>query len=252
MGKTVYGLNIANHVADHSGPVLFVSLEMSKLQLGLRQQANFGGISMTALQEGNLDAEDFNFRLPNAVRRATESRLYCDFRSGQTAAQIRAKAKAVKRKHGLSMIVIDYLGKMTAPRAENRTNEVRMMVSALKDMAKDLQVPVMALAQLSRKVEDRPNKRPMMSDLRDSGDIEQEADVIQFLYRDEYYDHDSPHRGYVEVITAKQRMGEPGTDFLVFQGQYSRMSNADMREVHRMDAVASAKPYSKKTRGFDA
>ena len=252
MGKTVYALNIAEYVSDHVGPALFVSLEMSKLQLGLRQQANFGGISLNALQSGDLTAEDFEVRLPLAVKKATESRLFCDFRPALSPAQVKAKAKALKRKHGLSLIVVDYLQKMTVRGAENRLNEIRLIASGLKNLAKELQVPVIALSQLSRAVEQRPNKRPMMSDLRESGDIEQEADVIQFLYRDEYYNPSGPYKGVVEVITSKQRMGEPGNDYLTFLGQFSRMSNADMQEIHRMAALEDLSTTRRSaSKGFD-
>ncbi|QBJ80533.1 replicative DNA helicase [Aquitalea sp. USM4] len=252
MGKTVYALNVAEYVAEHRGPVLFISLEMSKLQLGLRQQANYGSIPLNVLQSGELTGEDFDYRLPLAVKKATESRIFCDFRSALSPAQVKAKAKAIQRKHGISMIVIDYLQKMTARGAENRTNEIRLIASGLKNMAKDLQVPVLALSQLSRKVEERPNKRPMMSDLRESGDIEQEADIIQFLYREEYYDSSSPFKGVVEVITGKQRMGEPGTDYLTFQGQYSRMRDADMGEIHRMHSMAEERPAKQRKGGIAA
>lgn len=226
MGKTVYALNVARHVAETTGTALVFAMEMGAQQQALRMVADSGGVPLGRLMSGRIEDDDWA-GLTNAARKMAESRLYVDFRAGVSVQQVRSQARRVQRQHGLSLIVIDYLTLMTLPGGETNAVQVGLATRGLKAVAKEMGVPVIVLAQLSRKVEERSNKRPLMSDLRESGAIEQDADVIQMLYRDEYYNPDSPDVGVVEVGTVKHRMGECGTDRLLFQGEYSRMRDLD-------------------------
>lgn len=242
MGKTVYAMNIADHVAANVGTVLVHSLEMSEKQLGERQLASASGVSLDRIMSGQLEDDDWT-PLAAGVAKVSEYRQQLDFRPGVTVQQIRAKARRMKRQGGLTEIVVDYLTLMTMPDGDNQNLKVGLVTKGLKQLAKEFQVPVIVLCQLNRDVEKRANKRPMLSDLRDSGAIEQDADIIQFLYRDEYYDPDTPDVGVVEIITAKYRQGQVGTDRLIFQGHCSRMKDLDMssyrprqREVRQQTA----------------
>lgn len=223
MGKTCFATNIAENVAVNNQTVLFFSLEMSDEQLTLRTLASQGSINLTKLRLGKIDDEDWT-RLNHGVGKIHDAPFFIDQSPMITASQMHAKARRIKRQHGLSLIVIDYLQLMSEG-GDNRNNELSTITRKLKLMAKDLNIPVICLSQLSRKVEERANKRPMLSDLRDSGAIEQDADIVVLMYRDDYYNKDSMNKGLAEAEVAKQRMGETGTVFLSFQGEYSRFKD---------------------------
>jgi len=218
MGKTAFAMQIANAVAvDRS--VLVLSLEMSIEQLHERNVSYFGGIEGRKLRDvSQMEQEDWE-RVTHATMKINELNLFLDAQPAMSLMDIRTKARTVKRKHGLDLIIVDYIGLMSGGQGDNRTQEVGTYSRGLKSLAKELNVPVVALAQLSREVEKRANKRPQASDLRDSGEIEQDADIIMFLYRDEVYDPDSMQKGVCEVIVNKQRMGEPGTVPVSYSGR---------------------------------
>lgn len=223
MGKSAFAVNIAENVAQSGLPALVFSLEMSKEQLAFRTIASTGSVNMSRMRSGRLDDEDWP-RLTNAMGKIQDAQLFIDDNAMTTATQMHARARSMKRKHGLALIVIDYLQLMTEG-GENRNTELSTITRKLKLMAKDLNVPVICLSQLSRKLEERGDKRPMMSDLRDSGAIEQDADVVVMMYRDEYYNPDTMNKGIAEAIICKQRMGPTGTVLLTFQGEYSKFSD---------------------------
>lgn len=224
MGKTAFATNIAENVAIDSGlPVIFYSLEMSDEQLATRAIANQGGVNLHVLRSAEVGDSDWD-RLTHAVGKMADAPLFIDSNPMTTATQMHVRARRMQRKHGLSLIVIDYLQLMTEG-GDNRNNELSTITRKLKLMAKDLNVPVICLSQLSRKVEERADKRPMLSDLRDSGAIEQDADMVVMMYRDEYYHPESQNKGIAEANLAKQRMGETGIVLLAFQGEYSRFAN---------------------------
>ena len=226
MGKTSFAMNIAEHAALKSGmPVAVFSMEMPGEQLAMRLLSSLGRIDQHKLRTGKLEDEDWP-RLTSAVGLLAEAKMFIDDTPGLTPNELRARARRLKREHDLGLIVIDYLQLMQINgRSENRTNEISEISRSLKGLAKELNVPVIALSQLNRSLEQRPNKRPVMSDLRESGAIEQDADVITFIYRDEVYDEDSPDKGTAEIIIAKQRNGPIGTCRLTFLGQYTRFEN---------------------------
>lgn len=241
MGKTAFALNIAEHVALNGGTALVFSLEMSKEQLTERAISSIGGISSAALRSGNLTDDDFS-RLTVALGKLSSARLVIDEAATQTIAQMRSRARRIKREHGLGLVVVDYIqlmGSTDLKRTTNRNEEVGQITRGLKLMARELDVPVIALSQLSRDVEKRPDKRPMMADLRDSGSIEQDADLILMAYRDEYYYPEGPFKGLAEVLVRKHRMGELGDVRLTFQGEFSRFLNAGPEAWSR--ALAAAK-----------
>jgi len=254
MGKTAFALNIAEHVAANDGkPVIVFSLEMTKEQLVARSLASLGGIPMKAIRSGQgIEWDNLSF----AVGKLHRSQLRIVDVPAMTVQQMRAKARRMARKHGLSLIVVDYIqlarGDLATTKTGNREQEVSSISRALKALAKEFACPVIALSQLNRKVEDRSDKRPMLSDLRDSGAIEQDADVILMMYRDEYYNKDSPDKGIAEVIIGKQRMGETGMVPLLFRGEVSRFDNltADARRS-MYEARSLAKPMARGTRGFN-
>lgn len=243
MGKTTLAQNLAENVALAGGPVYFASLEMGAAQLAERSMARFGRVSTTAMRRGELDQRDYDAPLMIADDPATVS----------TAARIRLGAiKARQRFGSLALIVIDYLQLMRAE-GNTRNEEFGSITRALKLAAKELHVPVVLLSQLSRQVEQRSDKRPMLSDLRESGAIEQDADVVLMCYRDEYYNRDaSPYKGLAEVIVRKQRMGAVGEILLRFEGEFSRFSDAT--ESDRAAVVAarsSAQPKQARRKGFE-
>ena len=223
MGKTALALNLALNSALLGGAgVGIYSLEMSRHQLVDRLLCSLGMIDGTKLRTGNLDADDWD-RLNNAGEQLRQLKIHINDRPGLSISEVRADALALKAKEPtLGLVLLDYIQLMgaTDPRA-SRVQQVSEMSRGLKALAKDLNVPVVALSQLSRGVEQRQDKRPMMSDLRESGAIEQDADVILFIYRDEYYNPDSADQGLAEVIIAKQRNGPTGTVKLAFQKQYT-------------------------------
>lgn len=221
MGKTALATNIAENVAiGQNLPVMIFSLEMSDEQLATRALANQGSVSLNTLRSAKMHDDDWG-RLTNAVGRVAEVPMFIDSNPATTASQMHVRARRIKRQHGLSLIVIDYL-QLMADGGDTRNNELSTITRKMKIMAKDLGVPVICLSQLSRKVEDRGDKRPMLSDLRDSGAIEQDADLVVMMYRDDYYNKESPNKGIAEANIAKQRMGETGVVMLTFQGEYSR------------------------------
>jgi replicative DNA helicase len=226
MGKTTFAMNIAEHVAiKDQVPVAVFSMEMPGEQLAMRLMSSLGRIDQTKVRTGKLDDDDWP-RLTSAVSILSKAPLFIDDTPALSPTELRARARRLKREHDLGLIVIDYLQLMQVPgHKENRTGEISEISRALKALAKELNVPVIALSQLNRSLEQRPNKRPVMSDLRESGAIEQDADVIMFIYRDEVYDEDSADKGTAEIIIGKQRNGPIGMRRLTFLGQHTRFEN---------------------------
>ncbi len=226
MGKTSFAMNIAEHAAIKDNvPVAVFSMEMPGEQLAMRLMSSLGRIDQTRVRTGKLDDDDWP-RLTSAVSILSKAPLFIDDTPALSPTELRARARRLKREHNLGLIVIDYLQLMQVPGSnENRTGEISEISRSLKALAKELEVPVIALSQLNRSLEQRPNKRPVMSDLRESGAIEQDADVIMFIYRDEVYDEDSPDKGTAEIIISKQRNGPIGMRRLTFLGQHTRFEN---------------------------
>ncbi len=227
MGKTTFAMNIAENVAiNNKVPVAVFSMEMPGDSLAMRMMSSLGRIDQHRVRTGKLEDDEWP-RLTSAVSILADAPLFIDDTAALTPTEIRAKARRLKREHGdLGMIVIDYLQLMQAPSAgENRATEISFISRSLKALAKELNVPVIALSQLNRNLEQRPNKRPVMSDLRESGSIEQDADLVVFIYRDEVYNEDSPDRGSAEIIIGKQRNGPIGKVRLTFLGQYTKFEN---------------------------
>ena len=227
MGKTVFGVNLLEHAAlTADKPGLMFSLEMPSESITMRLFSSLGRISQQKIRSGQLNDEDWP-RLSSAVSMLSQAKLYIDDTPALSPQDMRARARRVARENGgLSMILVDYLQLMTiAGSKENRTNEVSEISRSLKGLAKELDVPLVALSQLNRGLEQRTDKRPVMSDLRESGAIEQDADVIAFIYRDEVYNEDSPDKGTAEIIIRKHRNGPIGDIRLSFLGQYIRFEN---------------------------
>ncbi|MHB8916871.1 MAG: replicative DNA helicase [Desulfocucumaceae bacterium] len=226
MGKTSFGMTVAHQAAlQHKVPTAVFSLEMSKAQLVQRLLCAEAMVDMQKVRSGNLSEMDWN-KLAEAAAKLAGIPLYIDDSPGLSVRQVRAKARRLKAEKGLGLIVIDYLQLMQgASRSENRQQEIADISRSLKALAKDLEVPVMALAQLSRSVEQRDKKRPIMSDLRESGSLEQDADIVMFIYREEYYKPDTEKRGIAEIIVAKQRNGPTGSVELAFLREYTRFMN---------------------------
>ncbi len=226
MGKTTLALNIAEHAAYKTKKAVIVySMEMSASQLAFRLISSIGRINATRLRTGQLEDEDWS-RVNMAIKMLSDMKVFIDDTPALSPDVLRSKARRIKREHDLGLIVIDYLQLMQVPgSSENRTNEISEISRSLKALAMELKVPVIALSQLNRGLESRTDKRPVMSDLRESGAIEQDADIITFIYRDEYYNKDSNDKGLAEVIIAKQRNGPTGTVKLKFFGEYTRFDN---------------------------
>jgi replicative DNA helicase len=229
MGKTAFALNIAEHVAVQEGlPVLVFSMEMGAAQLALRLVGSLGRIDQQNLRTGRLKSEEWE-RLTEAVERLGQVQMFIDETPALNSSELRARARRMARQFGgtLGLIVIDYLQLMSGSSSseENRATEIGEISRGLKALAKELQCPVIALSQLNRSVESRNDKRPMMSDLRESGAIEQDADVIMFIYRDEYYNKDSKEPGVAEIVIGKQRNGPVGTVKLTFLKPLTRFDN---------------------------
>jgi replicative DNA helicase len=228
MGKTALAMNIVEHVALHLKKAAAVfSMEMSGPQLAMRMIGSVGRVNQHELRTGTFQEDDWS-RLVDAVGKLNEAQIYIDDTAGLNALEVRSRARRLHRQcGGLSLIVVDYLQLMSASgggREENRATEVAEISRSLKGLAKELNVPVVALSQLNRSVESRQDKRPMMSDLRESGAIEQDADVILFIYRDEVYNPDTPNK-FAEIIVAKQRNGPTGMRKLTFLGMHTRFEN---------------------------
>jgi replicative DNA helicase len=226
MGKTAAALGIATNVAMTSGlPVLFFSLEMGHRELAQRILASEAKVDSQKLRTGKLDQQDWS-KIGKALGRL-EIPLFIDENPNVTVMEIRAKARRLKQRYGgLGLIVVDYLQLMSGTGAENRQLEISEISRGLKILAREIEAPVLALSQLSRNLESRADKRPMLADLRESGSLEQDSDVVMFIYRDEVYNPDSPDRGSAEIIVAKHRNGPIGTRRLVYLGTYTRFENA--------------------------
>ncbi|MDI9239742.1 replicative DNA helicase [Lysobacter sp. LF1] len=228
MGKTTLALNMAETAAFRSKlPVAVFSMEMSASQLAMRLISSVGRVNAQRLRTGQLEDEDWS-RVTGAIRQLREVKIFIDDEPGLSPVKLAAKARRLKREHGgLGLIVIDYLQLMSVPgNSENRATEISEISRSLKGLAKELQVPVIALSQLNRSLETRTDKRPVMADLRESGAIEQDADMIMFIYRDDYYNKEnSPDKGLAEVIIGKQRSGPTGSCKLKFFGEYTRFDN---------------------------
>ena len=227
MGKTAFALNVAETAAlRNKKPVAVFSMEMSSSQLAFRLISSVGRIHQQRLRNGDLEEEDWP-RVSNAISILSEAKIFIDDTPSLSPVELRSRARRLHRQHGgLGLIVIDYLQLMQVPGSqENRATEISEISRSLKGLAKELNVPVVALSQLNRSLEQRADKRPMMSDLRESGAIEQDADVIMFIYRDEYYNKDTQDKGMAEIIIGKQRNGPTGMCKLTFLGQYTKFEN---------------------------
>jgi replicative DNA helicase len=232
MGKTTLALNMAEYAALKSKKAVVVfSMEMSASQLAFRLISSIGRVNAGRLRTGMLEDEDWS-RVNSAIRLLSDSRIFIDDTPALSPDVLRSKARRFKREHDLGLIVVDYLQLMQVPgNKENRTNEISEISRGLKSLAKELHVPVIALSQLNRGLESRADKRPVMADLRESGAIEQDADVIVFIYRDDYYNPNSPDQGLAEIIIGKQRNGPTGTLKLKFFGEYTRFDNLSRDNV---------------------
>jgi replicative DNA helicase len=226
MGKTTFAMNIAENAAiGDKLPVAVFSMEMPGDSLAMRMISSLGRVDQHHIRTGNLTDEDWA-RITSAIHILSEAKIFIDDTPAMSPNEIRARARRLKRQHGLGLIVIDYLQLMQVHGgSENRATEISEISRGLKAMAKELKVPVIALSQLNRSLEQRPDKRPVMSDLRESGAIEQDADIIVFIYRDEVYNDDSPQKGVAEIIIAKQRNGPIGKSLLTFLGKYTKFEN---------------------------
>ncbi len=227
MGKTALAVNIAEYAALKSKKAVAIfSMEMSASQLAFRLISSMGRVNAQRLRTGQLEDEDWS-RVNSAIRMLSEVKIFIDDTPGLSPVDLRGRARRLKRDHDLGLIVVDYLQLMQVPGMnDNRTNEISEISRSLKGLAKELKVPVLALSQLNRSLESRTDKRPVMSDLRESGGIEQDADVIMFIYRDEVYNKtDLDKKGLAEIIIAKQRNGPTGKVDLRFFGEYTRFDN---------------------------
>ncbi len=230
VGKTAFALNIAQNVATKTDEnVAIFSLEMGADQLVMRMLCAEGNIDAQRLRTGSLTPEDWG-KLTMAMGSLSDSGIYIDDTPGIRVGDIRAKCRRLKQESGLGMVLIDYLQLIQGNgRTDNRQQEVSEISRSLKELARELKVPVIALSQLSRGVEQRQDKRPMMSDIRESGSIEQDADIVAFLYRDDYYDKESENKNIIEIIIAKQRNGPVGTCSLAFVKEYNKFVNLERR-----------------------
>ena len=226
MGKTALAVNMAEHAALKSKKAVAIfSMEMSASQLAFRLISSLGRINQQHLRTGDIQEEEWP-RVTSAITLLSDAKIFIDDTPALSPAELRARARRLKREHDVDLIVIDYLQLMQVPgNKENRATEISEISRSLKAMAKEMNIPVIALSQLNRSLEQRTDKRPVMSDLRESGAIEQDADVILFIYREEVYDKESPKKGSAELIIGKQRNGPIGTVNLTFLGQYTRFES---------------------------
>jgi replicative DNA helicase len=226
MGKTALAVNFAEHAAMRSKKAVAIfSMEMSASQLAFRLISSLGRINQQHLRTGDIQEEEWP-RVTSAITMLSDAKIFIDDTPALSPAELRARARRLKREHDLGLIVIDYLQLMAVPgNKENRATEISEISRGLKALAKELNIPVIALSQLNRSLEQRTDKRPVMADLRESGAIEQDADVILFIYRDEYYNPESSDKGLAEIIIGKQRNGPTGTIKLTFLGQYTKFEN---------------------------
>lgn len=228
MGKTTMAMNIAENAAFGQKlrlPTAIFSMEMSTEQLAFRLISSLGQVNQSHLRNGRFSDEDWP-RINGAIQQMSEAPLFIDDSGSLTPTELRARSRRLKREHGLELIVVDYLQLMQVPGTkENRATEISEISRSLKALAKELQVPIIALSQLNRSVEQRTDKKPVMSDLRESGAIEQDADLIAFIYREEVYDADTPRKGIADINVAKQRNGPTGEFRLTFRGEFTRFDN---------------------------
>ncbi len=226
MGKTTLAVNIAENAAIGSKvPTAIFSMEMPAQQLAFRMISSLGRVDQTHLRTGKFPDEDWS-RINTAVQLMSEAPIYIDDTPGLAPSEIRARARRLQREHGVGLIVVDYLQLMQVHGStENRATEISEISRGLKALAKELECPVIALSQLNRSVEQRTDKRPVMSDLRESGAIEQDADLIVFIYREEVYNQDTPRKGVADIAIAKQRNGPIGDFPLTFVGRYTKFEN---------------------------
>lgn len=226
MGKTTLAVNIAENAAIGSKvPTAIFSMEMPAQQLAFRMISSLGRVDQTHLRTGNFPDEDWS-RINTAVQLMSEAPIFIDDTPSLSPGEIRARSRRLQREHGLGLIVVDYLQLMQVPGSkENRATEISEVSRGLKALAKEMSCPVIALSQLNRSVEQRPDKRPVMSDLRESGAIEQDADLILFIYREEVYNQDTPRKGIADIVIAKQRNGPIGDFPLTFVGRYTKFEN---------------------------
>ena len=228
VGKTAFALNVAQNAATSGENVAIFSLEMGADQLVMRMLCAEGNIDAQIMRTGALQAEDWR-KLTMAMGSLSNAGIYIDDSSGIRVNEIRSKCRRLKQEHGLDMVIIDYMQLIqgSGKAGENRQQEVSEISRSLKGLARELEIPVIALSQLSRGVEQRQDKRPMMSDLRESGSIEQDADIVSFLYREDYYDKETENENMIEIIIAKQRNGPTGTVTLAFAKEYNKFVNVD-------------------------
>ena len=244
VGKTVAGCNIAAHVAAAGGPVLFVTMEMSRREIAARILAARSGVSVQAMRAGTGDPYDWS-RMSDATAATAPWKLFVDDTPAVTVAYVRAKARRPQRTHGLGLVVIDYLGLMRGT-GDNRTQEVGSISRGLKALAKELQVPVIALAQINRGSETRPNKQPMLSDLRDSGEIEQDADIVAMLHREDMHREAPEWQGLAQMFVRKNRNGPTGECLLALDGPRMRFTDYDGPHP------AASAPTKTRAKGFEA
>jgi replicative DNA helicase len=232
VGKSTFGLDVARHASVRAGvPTVVFSLEMSRTELVQRLMCAECTVDMQRLRTGRMEESDWT-RLTRSLGKLADAPLYIDDSPGTTMMEIRAKCRRLKQRHGLGLVVVDYLQLMQpSKRFENRQQEVSEISRSLKLLAKELEVPVIAISQLSRQTEARSDRRPMLSDLRESGALEQDSDVVLFIYRDELYDPESPRKGEADLILAKHRNGPTDTVTVTFQGQYSRFAPMAARSL---------------------
>ncbi|MBU3182392.1 replicative DNA helicase [Clostridium psychrophilum] len=231
MGKTTFALNLAEYAALREGKsIALFSLEMSKEQLAYKLLCSEANVDMTKLRNGNLEDKDWE-NIAKASGPLAAAKIYIDDTAGTSVMEMRSKCRKLKMEHGIDMIVIDYLQLMSGSNTESRQQEVSEISRSIKALAKEMQCPVIALSQLSRAPEQRTDHRPMLSDLRESGSIEQDADLVMFLYRDEYYDEETEDKNVAELIISKQRNGPVGTIKLAWIGQFSKFARLDV--IHR-------------------
>ncbi|BAT72512.1 replicative DNA helicase [Thermosulfidibacter takaii ABI70S6] len=243
MGKTAFALNIALNVAlEEGGTVAFFSLEMSKEQIAMRMLSSASRVGYQRLRTGNIGSGEWK-RIIDAAAELSEAPIYIDDTPAMSVLEMRAKARRLQAEHGLDLIVVDYLQLMRGRgRKENRQQEISEISRSLKGLAKELNVPVIAVSQLSRAVEARNDKRPQLSDLRESGAIEQDADLVVFIYRDEVYNKATPEPNVAEIIIGKQRNGPTGTVKLTFIKEYTRFENYQ-EDMAGLDDTADELPF---------
>lgn len=225
MGKTTFALNLAEHAAlVDDVPVVVFSLEMAKSQVVTNMLCSNARVNAHSIRSGSVQPDEMT-KLVGAAGRLSGAPIYVDDTPALSVLGLRAKVRRLKARHDIGLVVVDYLQLMEAPRAENRQQEISTISRSLKGLARELEIPVIAISQLNRSVDAREDHRPRMSDLRESGAIEQDADIIMFLYRDEYYEPREDNQGIAEVIVAKQRNGPTGKVQIAFVSRFMRFEN---------------------------